>query len=627
MRLVSAAAVLLALALAPTARAASLSVVPRVFSAKVGPLAVHAELPVARRIGVRLASSRGRGLGWLDQPAPRREIDVDWDGRLDGRLVDDGYYQVQLVSGERVLVSVPLRVDRTAPTLLGLRVGSGGRPFAGDRSLLATVTPNGDGRRDSAVVRFRLTEPASITLDVVRTARVAQVISTQQVRFRRGPHTLLWAPPPGTAPRTYLLRLEATDTAGNLQGYGALTAFVDNYLPGPVVRVLGVDAAFPRPSYAPGQLAALRISSDAPSLTMQIFRVGGEENPTYLATELSGLPVTEPRVLSWLGRGDGPGTIRLRIGAWRSGLYYAELRAPDGRIGYAPFVVRPSLFGFQSQVAVVLPTTTWQAYNFYDAGGDGWGDTWYAGGRPDRPVVLGRPFLNRGVPPYFARYDIAFQTWLARTHNTVDFLSESDLALVRTGAKLANAYDLVVFPGHTEYVSDHEYDLIEQYRDAGGNLIFLSANNFFWHITQRAGKLQRTALWRDLGRPEARLIGVQYRANDEGQHQGFYVVHSAATTPWLWTGTGLAEGSTFGEYIGGYGIEIDATTSDSPPGTLVLADIPDLLGAGLTAQMSYYETPQGAKVFAAGTLDFGGSVYTWPVRHMLDNLWARLSLP
>ena len=43
--------------------------------------------------------------------------------------------------------------------------------------------------------------------------------------------------------------------------------------------------------------------------------------------------------------------------------------------------------------------------------------------------------------------------------------------------------------------------------------------------------------------------------------------------------------------------------------------------------MSYYETPAGAKVFAAGTLDFGGSATFWPVKRMLDNVWARLSLP
>jgi hypothetical protein len=43
--------------------------------------------------------------------------------------------------------------------------------------------------------------------------------------------------------------------------------------------------------------------------------------------------------------------------------------------------------------------------------------------------------------------------------------------------------------------------------------------------------------------------------------------------------------------------------------------------------MTYYETPAGAKVFAAGVLDFGGSSTFWPTKKMLDNLWARLSLP
>ena len=625
MRLVpAAAAALLALALSPAAPAASLSVVPRNFSPEVGTLVVQATLAAPLRVGVRLVSSRGRTIGWLLPPARRRTVRVEWDGRIGDGMVRDGYYRVELLSGRRVLGAAPLRVDLTAPRLLDLRVGTDAH-FAGDRRLLATVTPNGDGQREYAVVLFRLTEPALVTLDVMRTLRTAESISTDVMSFRAGPHSIAWAPPPGTPPRTYVLRLEATDTAGNLRGYGSLTALTNRYLRGPVVRVLGVDASFPQPSYAPGQFAVLRVASDAPTLTMQIFRVGGEEKPTYLANELSGLPVTQPRTLGWIGHSSAPGTVRLRVGAWRSGLYYVQLTAPDGNTGYAPFVVRPGLLGFQSRVAVVLPATTWQAYNHYDENGDGWGDTWYAGGGAGRPVALGRPFLNRGVPPFFARYDIAFQTWLARTHKTVDFLAESDLDRVRTGADLAAAYNLVVFPGHTEYVSDHEYDVIEQYRDAGGNLAFLSANNFFWRIQQRKRTLQRTARWRDLGRPEARFIGVQYRANDEGQRQGPYVVRSGATAPWLWTGTGLADDSTFGEFIGGYGIEIDSKTPDSPPGTTVLAEIPDLFGPGVTAQMTYYQTRVGAKVFAAGALDFSGSVLTWPARRILENLWARLA--
>jgi hypothetical protein len=43
--------------------------------------------------------------------------------------------------------------------------------------------------------------------------------------------------------------------------------------------------------------------------------------------------------------------------------------------------------------------------------------------------------------------------------------------------------------------------------------------------------------------------------------------------------------------------------------------------------MTYYETGTGGKVFAAGAIDFGGSAMTWPMRRMLENLWARLSAP
>ena len=55
-------------------------------------------------------------------------------------------------------------------------------------------------------------------------------------------------------------------------------------------------------------------------------------------------------------------------------------RALDGRMGFAPFVVAPRRIG-EHRVAVVLPTLTWQAYNFRDDDGDGSADSWYAGKR------------------------------------------------------------------------------------------------------------------------------------------------------------------------------------------------------------------------------------------------------
>ena len=43
--------------------------------------------------------------------------------------------------------------------------------------------------------------------------------------------------------------------------------------------------------------------------------------------------------------------------------------------------------------------------------------------------------------------------------------------------------------------------------------------------------------------------------------------------------------------------------------------------------MTYYETPAGAKVFAAGAIDFGGSATVPRISRMLENLWARLAQP
>jgi hypothetical protein len=130
-----------------------------------------------------------------------------------------------------------------------------------------------------------------------------------------------------------------------------------------------------------------------------------------------------------------------------------------------------------------------------------------------------------------------------------------------------------------------------------------------------------------MGRPESSLLGVQYRANDDGRRQQPFVVRGASQAPWFFAGTGLADGATFGQELGGYGIEIDQATPFSPPGTILLADIPDVFGPGLTAQMTYYETPQGAKVFAGGVIDFGGSSTLPSVSRMLSNLWARLAQP
>jgi hypothetical protein len=376
-----------------------------------------------------------------------------------------------------------------------------------------------------------------------------------------------------------------------------------------------IEIAFPRESYAPGARAALRFWSPARRVTVQVFRVGAERARTIGNETMQGVPVTTPRRAASVRSGT---RLAIPVGNWRSGLYFARATAAGGRVGFAPFVVRPRRLG-QSRVAVVLPTRTWQAYNFRDDDGDGRGDTWYAN-RRHTTVQLGRPYLRGGVPPYFRLYDLSFLHWLHETGRSVDILSQAELEGT-TGGRLAQAYDAIVFPGHHEYVTTREYDVVQRYRDLGGNLAFLSANNFFWRIDLRNNVITRVARWRDLGRPEAGLIGVQYRGNDTGTHRAPWIVRSAETAPWLFAGTPLADGMP----VGTAGIEIDQTVDASPRDVTVIADVRDLFGAGFTAQMTYYENDRGARVFAAGAFTLAGSARRPQIRQLLANLWTRLT--
>ena len=98
-----------------------------------------------------------------------------------------------------------------------------------------------------------------------------------------------------------------------------------------------------------------------------------------------------------------------------------------------------------------MPTNTWYAYDVRDGNGDGVGDSWYAD-KTHLTIETGRPFLFRGVPFRFRFYDLPFLRWLDRTGKGVDVLSDLDLHRT-TGEQLAQAYTLIVFPGHHEYVT------------------------------------------------------------------------------------------------------------------------------------------------------------------------------
>jgi hypothetical protein len=527
-----------------------------------------------------------------------------------------------------LFLGLSLLLGPHGPALHDLRVANGDTPFHGDRRLLTTVSPNRDGFRDRAIVSFRLDRAARVRMEAVRTDTIrsdrpsTQVVWSTSARLKAGRHRLVWRPAPSTAPRTYILRLTVTGRGGSRR-YGFYEPSADTRVDAPVVRVQGIDTGFTRRSYAPGRQAELSLATDARLLRLQVFYFRFQR-PGELDPKTSGNAMTPPLRLDWTRRRSAPHLVRfVRAGEWPSGLYFLRASSPDGRLSYAPFIVRPRVFGSQARIAVVLSTNTWQAYNFRDANGDGWGDSWYVS-NAIHSVDMRRSYLDFGVPFRFRDWDLNFISWLNKTGKQVEYLSDDDLEGFKTGDQLARDYDLIVFPGHAEYMTEHAYDVVERYRDLGGNLMFLSANNFFWKVERREQRLVRVKQWRALGRPEAALVGVQYAGSNHGANQAAFTVTGAATAPWAFAGTGLGDGDTFGRY----GIEIDERTADSPPGTQVLARIPDILvNAGRSAEMTYYETAVGAKVFAAGALNFAASVEEPVVSRLLENLWARLSVP
>lgn len=485
-----------------------------------------------------------------------------------------------------------------------LTVGNGARPFAGDRPDFTTVSPNGDGHRDVATIAYDSPAAGTAKLRVERADHRGAVLLEDAVPVSAGPVTLTWTPPSFEAPGTYIVHVTSP---------GGVPA------PPAYIRVQTVDAAAGAAGYAPGQVAHIAVATDALELHVEVLHVDATSVATADNHSIVGTVVKRLPALRWQHR-DAPHNVDVPVGDWPSGVYFVRIAATDGRVGFAPFVLRPRRLGTH-RVAVVMPTYTWQAYNFYDRNGDGRGDTWYAGWHV-HDMRLGRPYLYGGIPSHFRYYDLPFLAWTATHGVHADYLTDSDLERIGSGAKLAGLYDFLVFPGHHEYVTEREYDVVEGYRNRGGNLAWLSANNFFWKVVHHGPMLERVAQWRTLRRPEASLIGVQYRGNDEGERLG-PMQPVAGAAPWLFEGTPMADGEAWGHF----GIEIDHTAPSSPRGTTVVASVPDLYGPGFTAQMTYYETPRGAKVFAAGAFSLAKEALDPVGSQLLANLFDRMVQP
>src|SRR2546430_16906660 len=78
------------------------------------------------------------------------------------------------------LVLAPLSTsDASSGPLISIWASNGDSPFAGDRGLLTTISPNGDGFRDRALIHVRLASAATVRFQVAKTRLHPEPVFTQ----------------------------------------------------------------------------------------------------------------------------------------------------------------------------------------------------------------------------------------------------------------------------------------------------------------------------------------------------------------------------------------------------------------------------------------------------------------
>jgi hypothetical protein len=445
---------------------------------------------------------------------------------------------------------------------------------------------------------------------------------------------------------------------------GANRITVENAKPGSAKWRMGSDKSRPATDrgrqikgYASTDSVALGSAVDfhvavepAGSFTIAVYRLGyyGGKTARLLTTSptLTAAPQPVPTPDPATGRiaVDWPVAWTLDIGAeWTSGTYVAVLDKADGHRNYVPFVVRDDSAA-ESDFLVVLPTTSWQAYNWWPRDGSTGRNVYYgyvtkeaaeadpalkakyskdADGYISNPsrareVSFQRPYFGDGLPDGFSR-EQSFILWAEAMGYDLSYATGLDL---HEGRIDPARHQALIFAGHDEYWSTDMYRHAEEAVAAGTSLAFLTANNAYWHVRYRPDTRTMacykgfedphiedfgTGMWRaGEGHPRAeqQLMGVQYSGIVKG-HLPLVVTESGH---WFWEGTGLKDGDQLPKLLGG---EADSLFPDMPRANaeeqVLLTASPYTLsnGTALVQNTSLYRAPSGAWVFTAGT-------FHWP---------------
>jgi N,N-dimethylformamidase len=379
-----------------------------------------------------------------------------------------------------------------------------------------------------------------------------------------------------------------------------------------------------------------------------------------------------------LGDAHWPVSFSYRVpGNAASGVYAAKLQA-GGNTFYVPFFVTPPAGRATAHIAFVIPTYSYLAYAMtglastpfgapttlsnYSQHVDGSG-VFYSTAL--RPVTTMQPMT---MPRHFSG-DMQLVYWLHAHGYQVDILTDQNVD--QQGAALLDRYRVVITGQHPEYDSDALRSAYQSYIGAGGRLMYLGGNGFYWvtglprsrtytEVRRRDGTQvwqaapgeshlsttgEEGGLWRFRGLSPQQLVTVGFDA------QGYNGPHGSATngrpylrtpasfrpdTAFIFTGIGPNEpiGDFFNFYYpagGAAGDEVDRAdyTLGSPANTLVVATATgfsdgyqyvveelnqsDSLESGnvnpnVEADMAYTKYLGGGAVFTVGSIAWDSSL-------------------